>query len=184
MKIINSRVNWKEDYHNYPVLECLVDDIPKLDDILFHQIDNLFWGECSGYIKYFLSTTDQRGFCRANYNLNMVDGTKKTLIGPWKTSPGFPNSYCTWRDLAVECKITSSIGVWNSGFTFEVGCISMELAVIAAKIANVFLVPEHNDSGPEYYPSLHPKILVKKYKTNNVMVFNHNHDIFSLKEIL
>lgn len=91
MKIIDSWVVW--DW-NRPILRIVVDKTPDLADLRYTRSDSLWYAELDGYVSFFHwleKEGDNGGFGSAKYDITMVDGRKKTLLGPWSSRAGALN---------------------------------------------------------------------------------------------
>ena len=108
MQILSAKLdmNWK--VLNEPRLHISVDKKPSIDDILFKEHTEegaeYYWGEKDGFVMFFICTDNKNGFGGAHIKINLVDGTQRTLKGPWSSNPtamanvGFP--YC--MEVTVE----------------------------------------------------------------------------------
>jgi len=99
MKIISGSINWMEGCVNDPQIEVLVDKIPPAEDFLFEKRGDLYFAMVDGYVKMFAwHGKPDNGFGGSKFDINMIDGSKATLIGPWSSgsyatnAAGFPHS--------------------------------------------------------------------------------------------
>lgn len=92
MKIVSAQVNW--DLGTRPVLGIIVDKIPNPEDLRYVRSNHLWYAELDGYVSFFSwreKEGDNGGFGSNKYDITMVDGRKKTLIGPWSSRAGAMN---------------------------------------------------------------------------------------------
>lgn len=99
-RIISAEINWMEDWANDPNLIVYTDKILRLEDFRYQQYGPLYFafdlksGQCS----YFAYQGPGNGYGGAHFDLQMRDGTRQKLIGPWSSrssvmnSNGFPHS--------------------------------------------------------------------------------------------
>ena len=67
-------------------------------EYIYEQRGDLYYAinQPTGEVSYFAYSTPGKGFSGSTYNLNMIDGTTKQLIGPWSSraecmnAAGFP----------------------------------------------------------------------------------------------
>ena len=100
MKILKGHVDWKEGLANRPSLYLLVDEIPPLDAMRYRlddkggEIDGgYYFAERDGFCSFFShhGSGNNGGFGGARYDITMIDGTPKTLLGPWSSNAGEMN---------------------------------------------------------------------------------------------
>lgn len=102
MKILKGRVDWMEGHANRPELILLVDRIPTSDEMRFTLHDKggtidggLYFAESGGYCRFFSHygnpNVNGGGYGGATFNITMIDGTRKTLHGPWSSNAGEMN---------------------------------------------------------------------------------------------
>jgi hypothetical protein len=100
MKILKGKVDWKEGLANRPSLYLLVDEIPSRGDMRFQLHDKggtidggLYFAERDGFCSFFShhGSGNNGGFGGNKYDITMVDGSLKTLHGPWSSNAGEMN---------------------------------------------------------------------------------------------
>lgn len=91
MKIISTTVNWYRDYANSPRFNVVVDHFPSLDELVFTEYKDIYWAEKDGYVHYFAYSKPGNGFGGWSPVINMIDGSQKTLIGPWSSRASCAN---------------------------------------------------------------------------------------------
>lgn len=166
MQILEARVNWMKDYGNYPVLECLVDKIPKREELRYTQTAGKYWAEKDGYVSFFYHNPgDETGFGGQVFTLNMFDGSVRNIKGPWSSRCGVMNRYFPH---SVSCTMTDDPKVWSRGYTFYSAHITLELAREAAKMLGVYMVCDTDE--PTWSPSIHPTQIVKHHKEGLMLI--------------
>lgn len=162
MKIINAKVDWMKDWHNYPVLQVLVDKIPKLDEMVYEERNGIYYSENGGYTHYLYYKSPGDGFGGSVFNLKMKEGSTRNLVGPWSSRAGCVNAQKF--GFIMDVSITDDPKVFERGYTFIAGAITLDLALEAAKIANCYLFFSYNDGEPTFTPSMNGNALVKPIK--------------------
>lgn len=130
MKILKGNVNWMEGRANRPNIYLLVDAIPTLDEMRFTLHDKggtidggLYFAENDGYCRFFShhGKNNNGGFGGNKYDITMIDGSPKTLHGPWSSNAGEMNDRgfgpCT------EVYLTTDAAAYERGHTFGAGCV-------------------------------------------------------------
>jgi len=146
MKVLKGYVNWMEGRENRPNMYLLVDKIPALDAMRFRLHDKggtinggLYFAENDGYCRFFShysNTPDGNGggFGGRSFDLTMIDGTPKTLRGPWSSNAGEMNERgfgpCT------EAYLTMDADAFARGHAFTHGAVLLsKLREAADRIA-------------------------------------------------
>ena len=95
MKITNPEINWMEGWANDPSLSITATGVPKNDDYIYTQKDNLYFAlHESGCASFFAhSPGNQTGFGGREFTLQMQDGDAKTIKGPWSSRCSVMNMY-------------------------------------------------------------------------------------------
>ncbi len=102
MTITHAAIEWSEDYDNAPSLYIEVDGfLPSREDYRYEQRGSCFFAQHeSGLCSFFsYSGPSKDGYGGATFDITMVDGTKRALIGPWSgnelsmAAAGFPMTY-------------------------------------------------------------------------------------------
>lgn len=148
MKILDARVRWMFGWANSPEFELWVDKTPKIEELRYERKGNCWFAEKDGYVSFFShsgSDHDEGGFSGHAFHITMVDGTEKTLIGPWSSSSSYMNGIGFKH--SVEASFTTEQLTWHRGFTFMGGHISLKLAKEAAERCGVKLV-KHGSGKP------------------------------------
>jgi len=132
MKIIKGYVNWMEGRANRPNIYLLVDTIPTLEEMRFRLHDKggtidggLYFAENDGYCRFFShhGKGNGGGFGGRSFDLTMIDGTPKMIVGPWSSNAGEINERgfgpCT------EVYLTTEPEAFERGHTFGAGAITL-----------------------------------------------------------
>jgi len=142
MKVLAASVEWSDQFANDPMLELLVDKIPTTSEMRFENKESMWVAYNDGYVEFYSHTgrdENQRGFGGAVYDITLVDGTKKSLRGPWSSRAGVVNAIFPDRPV-VDVMITDDPEVFGRGYTFYSGHVTLDVAKQAAKLARVKLV--------------------------------------------
>jgi len=124
-----ARVDWKEEYLNDPKLRVLVDEIPSRSELRFERHDDGLWyAEKDGYVEYFAwnGPDNEGGFAGQCYEITTVDGDNITLKGPWSSRAGALNK--RGFGPCIDVSLTTRPEVFERGFTFQAGSLSLEAA--------------------------------------------------------
>jgi hypothetical protein len=105
MTITNPVINWMKGYGNSPYLEVTVDELPKMDELIFTRIADgergnaYFAKHDSGYVRYFYHAfNNNRGFGGSVFSGKLDTGETFNVKGPWSSNSqamnalGFPRS--------------------------------------------------------------------------------------------
>lgn len=171
MKILNIKVDWMKDWHNHPVLQVLVDKIPKLDEMVYEERNGIYYAEKDGYAHYLYYTAPGDGFGGSVFDVKMKDGGTRSLKGPWSSRAGCVNAQKF--GFIMDVHITDKPDVFERGYTFMAGAITLDLAIEAAKIANCYLFFDGVNE-PVFTPSLAGNALVKPNKNGFTRYFLDN----------
>lgn len=126
MKIIDGRVNWCEEWANVPDLVLHVTRIPRLEELKFDQRGYLYFAHTEeGYVRFFnwSGKGNDGGYGGMDFSITMLDGSKKTLRGPWSSG-----SYATNREGFTPCMEVSLADnklVFDRGYTLIASHISI-----------------------------------------------------------
>jgi len=131
MKLISAKVDWMEGFANKPNLILTVDHIPKRDNMRFRQSGNFYYAELEGYVTFFYYERPGAGYGGSTFSLKMVDGTTKSLIGPWSSRAGSLN---TVFGPCVDVTIIEE----SNGYRMA-GAVTLEVAEKAAEMAGARL---------------------------------------------
>lgn len=132
MKILKGYVDWMEGRANRPNIYLLVDEIPTLEEMRFRLHDKggtidggQYFAENDGYCRFFShhGVNNNGGFGGARFDITMIDGTPKTLHGPWSSNAGEMNERgfgpCT------EAYLTVDPVAFARGHTFGAGAVTL-----------------------------------------------------------
>jgi hypothetical protein len=122
MKVLEARVNWKEDCANDPSLEILVDRIPEPDTMRYRRSRNLYYAEQDGYVHFYASGPDGRGFCGDSFKLQMKDGNTTILIGPYSSRAGVMNK-AGFGSPCIDVAIADNRMCWEKRIMFAGACL-------------------------------------------------------------
>jgi len=130
MKVLKGYVDWMEGRANRPDLYLLVDTIPPLDEMRFRLHDKggtidggLYFAENDGYCRFFShhGSGNNGGFSGNAYDITMIDGSRKTLLGPWSSNAGEMNT--RGFGPCVEARLTTDPDAFARGQTFVAGAV-------------------------------------------------------------
>lgn len=186
MEILKSKIEWMEDWDNYPSLSCLLKDV-NYDDFDFQQKGSLYWAERDGLVRFYSYSKPDEGFGGRIFKIK-VNGEEKSLIGPWSSSASAMNKHFPH---CFEIHYTEEESVWNRGYTFYFGLsLLIPLAKKAIEDAGGYLVngngvgPYDSEmSGeqsvviggycPDYSISMLPNKIVKPRKRQDKIVYKN-----------
>lgn len=75
----------------------------------YEQRDCLYRAELGDIASFFSYCAPGSGFGGHHYHITMLDGSKRTLIGPWSSRPGAINLLFPDREPLVDCVSTRSM---------------------------------------------------------------------------
>lgn len=140
MKILDVKFDGYYDFDNTPRLKLLVDHIPT--DLVYDQKGNSYFAEKDGFVDFYYYQSPGEGFGGRKFDLNMKDGSVKSLYGPWSSNSkamfdaGFPDS--------IDVSITDEQKCWERGYTFFAGNITLDLFKQACKKINAVFGRDRN----------------------------------------
>jgi hypothetical protein len=85
MKILSGYIDWMTHSHNHPYIYVTVDKFPKQEEFVYEKRDGIYFAELDGAVSFFFYVEPGRGFGGHHFPVNMKDGTKEVLIGPWSS---------------------------------------------------------------------------------------------------
>lgn len=142
MKILKGKVDWMEGRANRPNLYLLVDEVPPLDALRFRlhdkggEIDGgIYFAEHDGYCQFFShhGKGNNGGFGGAKFEITLIDGTRKTLLGPWSSNSGEVNE--RGFGPCVETYYTTDPVAFERGHTYFAGKVLLsKLREVADRI--------------------------------------------------
>jgi hypothetical protein len=194
MKVLKAKVDWHLEYDNHPTLTVLVDSMPNYDTLVFNEINGIYYSIQDGYASYLYYVKPGEGFAGRTFTLKMVDGTTRTLIGPWSSRAGCVNTTLYEHDSSkgpiVDVTMTDDPDVYSGKVIkcFFAGAITMNLAIEAAKMARCHLVKTKEHGDITFHPSMDSKFIVKprnrgKSKpTYKRFVYNNSLEYKTLRE--
>ncbi len=130
MKVLKGYVDWMEGRANRPHLYLLVDYVPSLEAMRFRLHDKggtidggMYFAEDDGFCQFFShhGSGNNGGFGGAKYDITMIDGSPKTLLGPWSSNAGEMNE--RGFGPCVEANMTTDPDVFTRGHTFFRGAV-------------------------------------------------------------
>ena len=136
MRILDARVDWREDVANDPRLEVLVDEIPDRSELRFENEDELWVAIEDGYVEFFAwsGNGNDGGYSGRCFEISTVDGDEVTLKGPWSSRAGCVNQ----RSFGpvVDVRMTSEPDVFEQGHTFRSSTLTLSAAKQAIDLAD------------------------------------------------
>ncbi|MBW1723185.1 MAG: hypothetical protein JRJ78_14155 [Deltaproteobacteria bacterium] len=126
-------------------IQLLVDHIPKQvkHKKVAYGSHVFYWGERDGYVHFLsLDEHDHSGFGGSTIPVLMQDGSVEELKGPWSSSSTTMNRYFP---ASVEVSITDSEDVFNHGYTYSSGAITIAKLQEAFQELNIkdFIIVPH-----------------------------------------
>lgn len=93
MKIKNVKIDLHTGYANSPSIEVHVDDFFQ-GELGYVEEDCLYFAYdySTGYVSFFAYDGPGNGYGGHHFEITMMDGTEKTLIGPWSSRAGVMNA--------------------------------------------------------------------------------------------
>lgn len=153
MKILNARVDWMEGFANDPRLEVLVDELPEWGDMRFRERSGLYYAELEGFVNFMYyggNGENTGGYGGRHFDLKMTNGMTETLRGPWSSRAGCVNR--AGFPHCIEVSITDEPDVWERGYTFMAGALTVEKAHECLEyLDGVYLRKEERWDGEIYY---------------------------------
>lgn len=129
MKVLDAKVDWKEQYGNDPKLQVLVDSIPSSNEMVYESAlnDELWYAEKGGYVSFYAGHPDKDGdgYGGRSYTLKTTDG-EVVLTGPYSSRASVLNKHNLIQ--CVDVSITTDKSVLEKGYTFTSGSITVEKA--------------------------------------------------------
>jgi hypothetical protein len=118
MKILKTWIDWYLGWANNPVLNIQLDsEYPT--EFLYEKKDGIYYAENEFICSFFAYTSPGDGYGGQKFHLNMKDGTKETLIGPWSSNHDYVNSVgfgpcinCSiWTPKFKNCSVAGNIRI-------------------------------------------------------------------------
>lgn len=69
----------------------------------FEERSGIYRAQDGDVVEYFSYDKPGGGFGGREFTLDMVDGTQRTLIGPWSSRAGVVNKFFPDREPIIEC---------------------------------------------------------------------------------
>jgi len=92
MQVRNVLIDTHSGYANKPTFIVEVDVLPDPAGIYFSQRGGLYFGyDTDGYVRFYSFSQPGNGYGGSTFTLNMTDGTRKKLKGPWSSRAGVMN---------------------------------------------------------------------------------------------
>jgi len=118
LNLIESKIVDNEKFSTPPILHVVIDRMPDFRFIEYKMPDNKssFFVSLTldDLVKYYYhNPKNQVGFGGSKFHLNMVDGSKKTIKGPWSSRPSQILKYCDLSIINITAHIVSfeSVGI-------------------------------------------------------------------------
>lgn len=128
MKLLNAEVDWMWSWDNDPYLKILVDRIPENEELRYRCHDWCWYAELDGYVSFFSYVGPSDGFYGRGFELTMIDGSKKVLVGPWSSRAGAVNQLAPPKlPPVMDVAMTDDEAVWHRGYTFYSGHCTVDL---------------------------------------------------------
>lgn len=158
MEIIKGHIDWMEGYANSPNIYFYVDKLPKYEDWrwqVFNQQGELNGQYLAVYedalVQQHVQTSNHEGYGGAKFPITMVDGTERTLIGPWSGASMNVNTNAKFGHQVVE------VGVKEITNTDRFSCWTAYYATIpflTKYAARIDIGPGYNKPNPNYKRTL------------------------------
>lgn len=141
MQILKADVEWALSYDNNPRFKVLVDQLPPWEESRFIEAaPHLYYSNNDGFVRFLAGDTKKHGegYGGRQFNLPMKDSSTVILVGPWSSRSGCFN-YKMDVEPCCEVLITDKEEVFEQGYTFYGGVLSVARLQECAKLANVYL---------------------------------------------
>ena len=156
MQIISTKVEWHEEYLNFPNLVIEVDALPDPKVLRYEERNGIYYAEHRGYVSFFYYTAPGDGFGGAKFPIVMKDGTSKVLVGPWSSRASCVNEQGFGPCMDVTLKVQ------GKPHSYFAGAVTLHLAQRAVKgLPGVFLIPFTRSGEVTFTPSLEAGRIVK-----------------------
>ena len=168
MKVLEATVDWATPYANAPTIKILFDKMVSHADIQYEREGDFYFGQHQGLVSFYShNPSDQRGFGGRSFTLQMLNGPKVTIKGPWSSRAGAANRYFK-ECKCVDVSLTDEKDVWLRGHTFYAGAVTLGVAKTAAKRGRFMLAEICREDGDLVYePTLigsPPKDIMGRYE--------------------
>ncbi len=130
MKCLSLSVDWMHSWSNDPTLKMLVD---KLDwsNLRYKQTGSLYFAERDGLVSFYYYAQPDEGYGGRTFHITLEDGTERDLHGPWSSAPSTMNA--NGFTPCVDSALTDEAEVWQRGYTFYGGHVTLTFAATALK---------------------------------------------------
>lgn len=139
MLVLNAKADWSLKYDNAPRLQILVDKFPERKELLYNEKNGIYYAEKDGYVLFCFYEKPGQGYGGYHFELNMQNGEKKTLIGPWSSRSGCVNA--VGFGPCVDVHLTDNAKDFEKGH-FLSGHVTLDLAFQAIKLSKCNLLLE------------------------------------------
>ena len=136
MQILDAKIDWYEMFDNNPMPVITLNKLYFLQDFIFQQNGPMYWAEKDGQVQYFYYDGPSDGFGGREFTIN-VNGSQKTLHGPWSSSSGAMNKYFPH---STECFARTK----DSKQLFAIA-ITIDAAQQIANMTNTYLINVDNE---------------------------------------
>ena len=137
MEILSTKVEWQFGHKNSPKLKVLVNKIPSQEDLRYKEIPVagglLYLAEKDGYVTFFVSTSDKRGYTGRTFHIELLSGEKRSIKGPWSSRAGVANRYL--EKPCIGCVLTDDKETFQRGYTFYSAHLLVDLVKAYAETA-------------------------------------------------
>lgn len=113
MNITGVKIDWMEAYSNKPSITVLVDErMPHMDELKWMRNDGLYYTvlSCGIIDKMYHDPRNEHGYSGREFRLPMLDGSYKTIKGPWSSRAQAINQLTKLNtvDITVEVESTGN----------------------------------------------------------------------------
>ena len=165
MLIIDSSINWMEDWDNHPTIDMEVDKLPNRKDYRYRAYPvaggTLYVSDNTEIISFFYhDKNDETGYGGSSFTLIMEDGSEVTIKGPWSS-----NGTAVERVTGVSSVCAHVKERVTGEYAGATSChIPEKLAREICEREGAFLIDCTTNNGNTFWkntPSLDPDKLVK-----------------------
>lgn len=162
MKILKAKVQWNKGFANSPEFMALVDAYPSAEDFKYVAGPcGIYYAELDGAVDFFYYSSPGEGYGGRHFKLNMVDGSIKTLKGPWSSRAGAMNRFMMSEFFhqqtdfdsppmpCSEVLVFTKELEYDRGYTAISGSFTLPRLLECAELASCELVVHYDDDEDE-----------------------------------
>jgi hypothetical protein len=120
--IIDVFPDWYEDFDNAASFKVLLPSLALDEAFKYEEQNGQYIAVAGDQVRMFAYSKPGEGYGGRKFVISMLDGSSRTLIGPWSSGAYASNS--VFKDhLCTDCSITDDPQVMQRGHTFSSGHI-------------------------------------------------------------